>query len=47
MGYSLTGAMNRPSVPAGSGLEVDKLSSKYVQQYFTGTWIRCRRISAI
>ncbi|MGP8259129.1 MAG: glycosyl hydrolase [Acidobacteriaceae bacterium] len=36
MGYSLTGARNRPSVPAGSGLEVDKLSSKYVQQYFTG-----------
>src|SRR6185312_10096178 len=26
MGYSLTGARNRPSVPAGSGLEVDKLS---------------------
>ena len=36
MGYSLTGARNRPSVPAGSGFEVDKLSSKYVQQYFTG-----------
>jgi len=36
MGYSLTGARNRPSVPAGSGLEVDKLSSKYVQQYFKG-----------
>jgi hypothetical protein len=36
MGYSLTGARNRPSVPAGSGLEVDKLSSKYVQQYFAG-----------
>lgn len=36
MGYSLTGARNRPSVPAGSGLEVDKLSSKYVEQYFKG-----------
>jgi hypothetical protein len=36
MGYSLTGGRNRPSVPAGSGLEVDKLSSKYVQQYFAG-----------
>ncbi len=36
MGYSLTGAKNRPSVPAGSGYEVDKLSSKYVQEYFKG-----------
>jgi len=36
MGYAPTGARNRPSVPAGSGLEVDKLSSKYVQQYFAG-----------
>jgi hypothetical protein len=36
MGYSLTGAKNRPSVPAGSGYEVDKLSAKYVQQYFSG-----------
>ena len=36
MGYALTGAKNRPSVPAGSGYEVDKLSSKYVQQYFKG-----------
>ncbi len=36
MGYADTGARNRPSVPAGSGLEVDKLSSKYVQQYFAG-----------
>ena len=36
MGYSLTGARNRPSVPAGSGYEVDKLSAKYVQQYFNG-----------
>jgi hypothetical protein len=36
MGYSLTGAKNRPSVPAGSGYEVDKLSAKYAQQYFHG-----------
>ena len=36
MGYALTGARNRPSVPAGSGLEVDKLSSKFVKQYFAG-----------
>ena len=36
IGYSLTGAKNRPSVPAGSGYEVDKLSSKYAQQYFAG-----------
>ena len=36
MGYSLTGAKNRPSVPAGSGYEVDKLSAKYVRQYFAG-----------
>ena len=34
MGYALTGAKNRPAVPAGSGYEVDKLSAKYVQQYF-------------
>jgi len=36
MGYALTGAKNRPSVPAGSGYEVDKLNSKYVKQYFNG-----------
>jgi len=36
MGYSLTGAMNRPATPAGSGYEVDKLSAKYVEQYFHG-----------
>jgi len=36
MGYSLTGAKNRPSVPAGSGYEVDKLNAKYVRQYFDG-----------
>jgi hypothetical protein len=36
MGYALTGAKNRPSVPAGSGYEVDKLSAEYVRQYFAG-----------
>ena len=36
MGYSLTGAKNRPSVPAGSGYEVDKLSAKYIADYFHG-----------
>jgi hypothetical protein len=36
MGYALTGAKNRPSVPAGSGYEVDKLNSGYVRQYFSG-----------
>jgi hypothetical protein len=36
MGYSLTGALNRPATPAGSGYEVDKLSAKYVREYFNG-----------
>jgi len=36
MGFSLTGAMNRPSVPAGSGLEVDKLNAEDVSDYFHG-----------
>jgi hypothetical protein len=36
MGYALTGAKNRPSVPAGSGYEVDKLNAKYVENYFHG-----------
>jgi hypothetical protein len=35
-GYANTGARNRPSVPAGSGLEVDKLSARYVAQYVSG-----------
>jgi alpha-L-rhamnosidase/F5/8 type C domain len=34
MGYSLTGAKNRPAPPTGSGYEVDKLSRKYVEGYF-------------
>lgn len=32
-GYSLTGARNRPSVPAGSGLETDKLSREHIEAY--------------
>lgn len=36
MGYSLTGAKNRPATPAGLGYEVDKLSAKHVQEYFDG-----------
>jgi hypothetical protein len=36
MGYSLTGARNRPATAAGSGLEVDKLSAEFVKQYFHG-----------
>ncbi len=35
-GYSLTGAKNRPAPPTGSGYEVDKLSRKYVTEYFHG-----------
>ncbi len=33
LGYSLTGAKNRPAVPSGSGYEVDKLSEEYVEDY--------------
>jgi hypothetical protein len=36
MGYSLTGAKNRVATPAGSGLEVDKLNAKDVEDYFHG-----------
>jgi hypothetical protein len=36
MGYSLTGAKNRPAPPTGSGYEVDKLSRKHVESYFHG-----------
>lgn len=32
-GYSLTGARNRPAVPAGSGYEVDKLSREHTEAY--------------
>jgi len=36
MGYSLTGAKNRPAAPAGLGYEVDKLNSKHVEAYYHG-----------
>ncbi len=36
MGYSLTGAKNRPAMPAGLGYEVDKLSRKHVEAYYHG-----------
>jgi hypothetical protein len=36
LGYSLTGAKNRPAVPAGLGYEVDKLSPKYLTDYLRG-----------
>jgi hypothetical protein len=32
-GYSLTGAKNRPAVPAGLGYEVDKLSKEHLLSY--------------
>lgn len=35
LGYSLTGHQNSPASPEATGLEVDKLSSKYVTNYFT------------
>ena len=34
LGYSLTGTMNQPAEPEATGLEVDKLSSTYVRDYF-------------
>jgi hypothetical protein len=34
MGYSLTGAKNRPATPAGSGYEVDKLSREHATAYY-------------
>ncbi len=36
LGSSLTGAKNRPAVPTGSGLEVDKLSAEHVKAYYHG-----------
>ena len=36
LGYSLTGAKNRPAVPAGLGYEVDKLSPKHLTDYLRG-----------
>ncbi len=36
MGYSLTGATNRPATTSATGLEVDKLSARDVRDYFHG-----------
>jgi len=36
LGYSLTGAKNRPATPAGSGFEADKLSSRHMEAYYHG-----------
>ena len=36
LGYSLTGAKNRPAVPAGLGYEVDKLSRTHTESYLSG-----------
>src|SRR5581483_3781636 len=36
LGYSLTGAKNRPAGPSGLGYEVDKLSREDVESYFHG-----------
>ena len=36
LGYSLTGAKNRPATPAGSGYEADKLSRKHMESYYHG-----------
>jgi hypothetical protein len=35
LGYSLTGHQNSPASPEATGLEVDKLSAKHVNAYFT------------
>lgn len=34
LGYSLTGAKNRPATPTGSGYEVDKLSAEHTRAYY-------------
>lgn len=36
LGYSLTGAKNRPATPAGSGYEADKLSREHMESYIRG-----------
>ena len=36
LGYSLTGAKNRPATSAGSGYEADKLSREHMEAYFHG-----------
>lgn len=36
LGFSLTGARNRPATPAGSGYEADKLSRAHMEAYYHG-----------
>ncbi|MDR0352930.1 MAG: hypothetical protein LBI02_06175 [Opitutaceae bacterium] len=36
LGYSLTGAKNRPATPEGSGFEADKLSRRHMEAYYHG-----------
>ncbi len=36
LGYSLTGAKNRPATPEGSGFEADKLSARHMEAYYHG-----------
>jgi hypothetical protein len=36
LGYSLTGAKNRPATPAGSGFEADKLNRTHMESYIRG-----------
>ncbi|MBI5766636.1 MAG: glycoside hydrolase [Verrucomicrobia bacterium] len=36
LGYSLTGAKNRPATAAGSGYEADKLSRRHMEAYYHG-----------
>ena len=36
IGYSLTGAKNRPAVASGLGSEADKLSVKHMEEYYHG-----------
>jgi len=36
LGYSLTGAKNRPAPPSGTGYEADKLSRKHMEAYYHG-----------
>ena len=36
LGYSLTGAKNRPATPEGSGFEADKLSREHMEAYIRG-----------
>ena len=45
LGYSLTGAKNRPAMPAGAGYEVDKLSRTHSRRTYAATPRRSRRRS--